>query len=302
MGEKDKEFIEWNKLNIMANLLQAEDHLALITSRESLPSEHGACVIKHLSNVYGELMEASKHCNIAEPNNCDVYKTIAKEVGKLVLKFKREGFNDKSVHEVRKIRKEFEQVAGVDTNKCGLGGCQLNSFNKEDKLLAYFVIAEVLENPELYGFDKTIIHDFKKRVSDKQLDEMANELQKDLDKNGITSVDEALKDPIIKAEIYDLMYKDGNIKDLVGVLWAKYRHLPFSERLEKVWEDIHRPYDASTIEEMIREGIKLKPNPICVIAKEVKGKDKKEASEQCIMEGKVNPLQVYWFKRKHGEE
>jgi len=134
---KDNEFYRWNKTNIMANLLQAEDHLCTVI--DDLAPEHAACVIKHLTTTIGEIMEISKHCEIADRNKCSKYKALGQEVYKLKNKFEDEGINENSLAEVRKIRKEFEKIVGNDTDKCETGFCKFDPYKKEREGMKRYV-------------------------------------------------------------------------------------------------------------------------------------------------------------------
>lgn len=121
---KDKDFIRWNQTNIYANLLQSEDHLCGL-ERELSP-EHGSCVIKHLTVVWGEAMEASKHCEIAQPDLCGFYREFAREVYNLKNYFEDNGFGPDSLNKVRGLRKGFEREIGKDTSQCQLTGCEID--------------------------------------------------------------------------------------------------------------------------------------------------------------------------------
>ena len=128
-GEKDSEFLNWNNTNILANLLQAEDHLCLVI--DHITPEHGACVLKHLTVVIGECMEASKHCVLAQPDLCGFYREFAQKVYEVKRGFEDNGMGPDSLAKVRELRKEFESRIGpYDTGKCETGFCKFEAPGK----------------------------------------------------------------------------------------------------------------------------------------------------------------------------
>jgi len=126
---KDNEFYRWNTTNIMANLLQAEDHLCTVV--DSIAPEHGACVIKHLTNTIGELLEISKHCYIAAPDKCKDFKQLSNDVYIIKNDFEDNGMDDNSMSKVRGIRKRVEKLISMDTDKCETGFCKFKPDTKE---------------------------------------------------------------------------------------------------------------------------------------------------------------------------
>jgi len=58
--EKDREFLRYNKRNVLTNLLQAEEHIKAMNTLSFIEGE-GSCVLKHLLLVRGELSEAIAH-------------------------------------------------------------------------------------------------------------------------------------------------------------------------------------------------------------------------------------------------
>ncbi|HDD45186.1 MAG TPA: hypothetical protein ENG63_10065 [Candidatus Desulfofervidus auxilii] len=128
MEKKDKQFLKWNNDNILGNLLQAEDHLTQAKG-DYIPSEHIACVSKHLLIAQMESMEASKHCILAAPEKCDFYKNFGDKLRNLRYEIEEKGIvkPQELLHKIRSLRKEFEKNINksYDTSQCKLGVCSL---------------------------------------------------------------------------------------------------------------------------------------------------------------------------------
>lgn len=127
---KDIPFFRWNKTNIMANLLQAEDHLCTVIDK--IATEHAACVFKHLTVALGESMEISKHCVLADPENCTNYKKLANDIYKVKNDLEDNGIDTASLPKIRSLRKQFENITNASTDNCELGFCNFDIPKKQD--------------------------------------------------------------------------------------------------------------------------------------------------------------------------
>jgi len=116
----EKEFLEYNKDNILKNLLQAEHH-ALILKRKgkSYRPEHASCIAKHLAFAEAEAEEAIAHSLVVNPKDTDVYAQIANDAYSIRKDILRTGDPEKLYLSLRKLRKTVEALsAGTDTSKC----------------------------------------------------------------------------------------------------------------------------------------------------------------------------------------
>jgi len=145
---KDIEFYKWNTVNVMANLLQAEDHLCTIV--DAIAPEHAACVFKHLTVAIGEVLEMSKHCYIADKSKCKFFRQFSQEIYKVLQNLQDSEINDESLGKVRTLRKRFENEMGQSTDKCETGFCKFKPdeviIDKvDDKQMTKDLMDEILE-------------------------------------------------------------------------------------------------------------------------------------------------------------
>lgn len=116
MSFSTEQFLEYNKNNIYANLLQVEDHISSTIRCDS-------CVNKHLTTAWGEALEAAKsHCDT--PETCNTFDNLAKKIYELMGKERQEGAAAIQ-SEVKSIRKYFENEL-LNYDGCKDGSCTIN--------------------------------------------------------------------------------------------------------------------------------------------------------------------------------
>ena len=76
----DKKFLSYNKRNCLVNLLQAEQHIKNINTLNFTKGE-GACILKHLMLVKGEVEEAIAHALEIEPENVKIFEELNEKIG-----------------------------------------------------------------------------------------------------------------------------------------------------------------------------------------------------------------------------
>jgi len=111
--EKDKKFLNFNIRNILTDLLQAEYHATRMQTLSYIQGE-GACMLKHLLHVRGELKEAMQHTKDEKQfqhfNNAFMrLEEFLDEVETGRAKFTKKDLVDF----IRSIRKEVEEVVPV---------------------------------------------------------------------------------------------------------------------------------------------------------------------------------------------
>ena len=279
IGSKDKEFLDWNNTNILANLLQAEDHLCLV--KGSIPPEHGACVIKHLTVVIGESMEASKHAASVYPNDPRktlFYRHFAEKVYKVKKDFEENGMDENSLNKVRELRKEFEREVGTNTEGCRSGFCEFKGRTGDKGKV----------DPEGLG---KLVHECWMMVHERYPEASTVEKFKaawDCIRKGIPSE-----------------HLEG-MGELVRHCWEKVHNempdAPTAQKFEAVWKCMREgdPVSPDILERMREVGWEPKPAPMCVIAKEARGEPRAKAEQECINEGKLHPINVIAFEARYG--
>ena len=125
--EKTKEFLEYNKDNILKNLLEAEHHAKMLTSE--IKGGHANCIIKHLLFIEGEAEEAINHSEIAEPKNVELFKMFRDLVYSLRKSIMRGKIKDpfelsRKIWILRKVFESFNEE--YDTTKCA--GCEILTY------------------------------------------------------------------------------------------------------------------------------------------------------------------------------
>jgi len=107
---KEKEFLEYNKLNILANLIEIEDHLRNLQKYYNPSEGDASCIIKHGAMIYGELGEAISHSTIVNPKEVDIYKKLRNEIVDFIKKVERREDPNVLLKRIREIRSEFSKV------------------------------------------------------------------------------------------------------------------------------------------------------------------------------------------------
>jgi len=104
---KEREFLEYNKLNILANLIEIEDHLRNLTKHYNPNEGDASCIIKHSAMVYGELGEAISHSTIVNPNEVEYYKKLRNEIVDFIKSVEKREDPNVLLKRIREIRNEF---------------------------------------------------------------------------------------------------------------------------------------------------------------------------------------------------
>jgi hypothetical protein len=108
--ESVREFLEYNKENIIANLIEIEDHLRNLPKYYDPLKGEASCVIKHALMVYGEAGEGISHAAEIKPEEVEVFRKIRAEIKELIEDVKRREDPEKLIVKVRKIRKLASSV------------------------------------------------------------------------------------------------------------------------------------------------------------------------------------------------
>jgi glycyl-tRNA synthetase beta subunit len=110
--KSDKRFLDYNKRNILINLLQAEAHAQAMQTISFIKGE-GSCFLKHLAFVLGEVKEAINHSANVEPENMKTFEKLSKEIEEFFDKVEsgKHNYHKRDLlNLVRKWRKEVEQT------------------------------------------------------------------------------------------------------------------------------------------------------------------------------------------------
>jgi hypothetical protein len=119
---KEKYFLKYNKSNIFGALLQAETHFKNLSESQHADAEgHANCIVKHLSEIIAEALEAQAHSLVVEgEENSRKFKVLKDDVWSL-----RDGLQsgkisaEEGIREVRRIRRYFESFnPEYDVSKC----------------------------------------------------------------------------------------------------------------------------------------------------------------------------------------
>jgi len=108
--ESVREFLEYNKENILANLIEIEDHLRNLPKDYDPSKGEASCIIKHALMVYGEAGEGISHAAEIKPEEVDVFRKIRAEIKELIESVKRKEEPEKLIRKVREIRKIASSV------------------------------------------------------------------------------------------------------------------------------------------------------------------------------------------------
>jgi hypothetical protein len=108
--ESVREFLEYNKENILANLIEIEDHLRNLPKDYDPSKGEASCIIKHALMVYGEAGEGISHASEINPKEVDVFRKIRAEIKEFIESVKRREEPEKLIIKVRKIRKLASSV------------------------------------------------------------------------------------------------------------------------------------------------------------------------------------------------
>jgi len=107
---REKEFLEYNKLNILANLIEIEDHLRNLPKYYNPNEGDASCIIKHSAMIYGELGEAISHSAIVSPNEVEYYKKLRNEIVDFIKRVERREDPTALLRKIREIRSVFSKV------------------------------------------------------------------------------------------------------------------------------------------------------------------------------------------------
>lgn len=108
----DRKFLNYNKRNILVNLLQAEQHARDMQTLSFIKGE-GSCYLKHLLFVKGEIEEAINACVNLKLKEVKVFEKIKKELDRFINKVESNihNYHKKDlINLVRKWRKEVEKT------------------------------------------------------------------------------------------------------------------------------------------------------------------------------------------------
>ena len=119
MKDKKSKFLEYNKRNMLENLLQAEEHSRAINTLKFMEGEF-SCFFKHILFVHGEVKEAMAHTT--NPKEFKIFEKIEREIRSFLEEIetgKKEYTKKQLIDLVRKWRKEIEKTIPVyQTFKC----------------------------------------------------------------------------------------------------------------------------------------------------------------------------------------
>ena len=107
---REKEFLEYNKLNILANLIEIEDHLRNLPKYYNPNEGDASCIIKHSAMIYGELGEAISHSAIVSPNEVEYYKKLRNEIVDFIKMVERREDPIILLKRIREIRSAFSKI------------------------------------------------------------------------------------------------------------------------------------------------------------------------------------------------
>jgi hypothetical protein len=109
----DKKFLNYNKRNILINLLQAEQHARDMQTLNFIKGE-GSCYLKHLLFVKGEIEEAINACtNLKLKKEIKVFEKLKRELEKFIDRIESNKHNYHKIdliNLVRRWRKEVEKT------------------------------------------------------------------------------------------------------------------------------------------------------------------------------------------------
>jgi len=130
-------------------------------------------------------------------------------------------------------------------------------------------------------------------------------LNKIIQDNKLTNVEQALIDPEVRLEFINFIMSDTG-SDVIEWAWNKVQsHMPtasMSDKFNTAWNYIkHYPaLKKEMVEEMRSVGFTPKSNPFCVMGKMDKGNiSKDDAKKECIDEGKLNPMNAIAFEKRY---
>ncbi len=164
--------------------------------------------------------------------------------------------------------------------------------------------------PNVFDFSQEFIDKRLQRQSITEQDEQreVSALDKIIQDNKLTNVEQALIDPEVRLNFINFIMGDDDIDsgDVVKWAWDKVQsHIPtapIEDKFNTAWNYIkHFPsLKKEMVEEMRRVGFVPKSNPFCVMGKMDKGDvSKDEAKNECIDEGKLNPMNAIAFERRY---
>ena len=108
----DRRFLNYNKRNILMNLLQAEQHARDMQTISFIKGE-GSCFLKHLLFVKGEVEEAINASSSIEPQSLKVFEKLKLELDNFFSKIEtgRHRYTKRDlINLTRKWRKLVEQT------------------------------------------------------------------------------------------------------------------------------------------------------------------------------------------------
>jgi hypothetical protein len=108
--ESVREFLEYNKENILANLIEIEDHLRNLPKYYDPSKGEASCVIKHALMVYGEAGEGISHASVVKPEEVEVFRKIRAEIKEFIESVKRGEEPEKLIRKIREIRKTASSI------------------------------------------------------------------------------------------------------------------------------------------------------------------------------------------------
>jgi hypothetical protein len=149
---KEKEFLEYNKLNILANLIEIEDHLRNLPRYYNPFEGDASCIIKHSAMIYGELGEAISHSTIVNQKEVEYYKKLRNEIVDFIKRVERREDPNVLLRRIREIRSEFSKVY-LPSNEYRCKACNyserilenIKNINTIDNQKNIMAISKVLE-------------------------------------------------------------------------------------------------------------------------------------------------------------
>lgn len=104
LKESDKKFLNFNKRNILVNLLQAENHARNMQTLNFKKGE-GSCFLKHLLFVKGEVEEAMNATSHLEPKNFKIFEKIKEEMEEFFEEVESENHDYTKMDLINLVRK-----------------------------------------------------------------------------------------------------------------------------------------------------------------------------------------------------
>jgi hypothetical protein len=124
-ASREEKFLKYNKINVITNLLQAEDHARYLGEKYDVT--HASCITKHLLITIGESNEGISHSPSREEKR--IFAEIRNEALRLMEDIGKIG-RDELIWRIREIRKKAEGLErGFNLSECR--SCEIVSLEKK---------------------------------------------------------------------------------------------------------------------------------------------------------------------------